>query len=290
MFKRSLAKQRMNRLCSSVAWEADLVKQEAHEARVTDKNRLQQGYGVVSDKLSLAGLNLSAPVFLALSLIFALSVSWLFSFFLAWPIVPPIFALAILIPWAYIDVLADKRASEFAKDYPELLQAMASALRSGHSAQVALGNSAKLFQENNAVRVEVEKLLFDLHKGRNHHEAIADFASTRDVPELALFRKSFLLVLGDGGRFSPTLQRLAQVSRERDNLKKAVQVSTATMKMTGNILLLVCPFVLVTTSTRSENFWLELQGNTVASAIFSIGALMTILGYISLRAMGRYKP
>ena len=290
MFKKTFAKQRMNRLCSFVSKETEFLEDAPSKESGSGKNSVLHNYNVLTKKLAFAGLKISPLTFLALSLSFALLISLFSSSMIAWQMVPLIFALSLLSPWLFIDSMAEKHASEFAKDYTELLQAMAYALRSGHSAQIALGHAANLLPENNAVRAEVELLLSNLHKGENQREAISSFASDRDIPELALFRNAFLLVMADGGRFSPTLLRLALLSRQRDNLKKSVQVSTATMKMTGNILLIACPLVILMVSARSDSFWAELQSNNIASAIFSAGILLTILGYISLKSMGRYKP
>ncbi len=290
IFRRAFAKQRMTRLCSSLPMEGSLLDQVQWSETDEKLSQLPSFLHHIQQVLKFAGLAIPLPLLFLISLASGFCISSLASSIIAWPALPLIFLLGSYCPWIYIDWKAESRALEFSNDYPELLQSMSSALKSGHSAQTALEHASKLLPEDNPVGQEVKTLLSELHKGTHQQKAVAAFAADRDVPELSLFRNAFLLVLDDGGKFSPTLQRLARISRERDNLKNSVKVSTATMKITGNILLLVCPLVVLMVSARSENFWSELSNNTLSSGIFSTGVILVFFGYFSLRNMGRYKP
>ena len=290
IFRRAFAKQRMTRLCSSLALEDSLFDRVQSSESDEQLSQLPSFLNHIKQRLKFAGLEIPLPLLFLISLFSGLCVFSIASTIIAWPALPLIFLLGSYCPWIYVDWKAENRALEFSNDYPELLQSMSSALKAGHSAQTALEHASKLLSKDNPVRLEVENLLSDLHKGLHQQKAVAAFAADRDVPELSLFRNAFLLVLDDGGKFSPTLQRLALISRERDNLKNSVKVSTATMKMTGNILLLVCPMVVLMVSTRSDNFWSDLSNNTLSSGIFSTGVILVFFGYFSLRTLGRYKP
>ena len=207
----------------------------------------------------------------------------------------PILAIAAsflfgLAPLLWLQRRIETRAKRFAEDYPSILLAMASSLKAGMTPIAALERAVKLLPEGNIAREEVEKLLGDLWRYSSKEVAISRFASGIRLPEISLFRDAFLLVLEHGGRFAPTLERLARVSRERSILIRSAGVSTASMKLTGNSVLAITPIVLFLSSARSENFWSTLFYHPSAKFMAITGLLTIAFGYAILHKMSRFKP
>ena len=92
-----------------------------------------------------------------------------------------------------------------------------------------------------------------------------------------------------GGKFSPTLQRLATVCRDRSSLISSAKVSTASMRMTANVLLLVSPLVLGIVAVRTENFWDIFFNNSTANSIATLGILIIATSYAILINMSSFK-
>jgi Flp pilus assembly protein TadB len=185
---------------------------------------------------------------------------------------------------------ATARTNEFLADYPATLMAMASSIKAGLTPLAGLERAVRLLDQKSELRFEVLFLLDSLRRGVGREIAISRFASKIDAPELELFRTAFLLVLENGGRFTPTLERLALVSRERCSLVQSAGVSTQSMRMTGNILITVAPLLVTIVSLGSSDYWKVLTENHAAEVLGITGAMAIVGGYMMLRAMSDFKP
>ena len=246
--------------------------------------------GFLSNKLKKAGLSLPASVFILCCIAFGLLLSLLTTAYIKLFFLPVVFTVGFLMPFAYIDKLSSNRSKSFAADYPCVLLATASSVKVGLTPYQALKRSIQILPNTSPVRTDIEKLLSNLDLGMTRENAIRQFAIGFELPELDLFRSALLLSLEHGGQFAPTLQRLALVSRDRLSLIHQAQVNTSTMRMTANIILGLVPFVLITLSSRTPDYWQTLQQNALANTTATIGAIVLGVNYYALRRMSNFKP
>lgn len=263
-------------------------------SRSRDENDGSQLGNILTKKIRTSieqsGVNISLKQFISLCLvsgsICAVLAIKCFSLFLA----PVLFFGGLFLPYLWLGGKINKRSIEFSSDYPTVLLAMASSIKVGHTAYMALERATRLLPEQSIVRKEVNIMLSALRRGESRDLAVVNFGKTIRQPELDLFRKAFLLVTENGGRFAPTLERLALVSKDRATLTSMARVSTTNMRMTANMLLVICPIVLGLVAVRTENYWDLFFNHPVASTLSTIG-LMVILGsYALLQKMSSFKP
>jgi tight adherence protein B len=219
-------------------------------------------------------------------LLLSLSLHQLLSLWL----LPATLAVGLSIPWLYVIAKAEKRALEFAQDFPTVLLATASSLSAGNTALVAIERSVSLLPENNPVRLEVERMLQALQSGEDRRKSICSFGRDIRLAELELFKTAFALSLESGGKFSPTLQRLAQVLRDRLTLIRTAKAVTAVMRMTANVLLVITPVVVGLIAARTENFSQIIYTHPVANTVASIGFTLIAFNYFILRRMSNFSP
>jgi len=205
-------------------------------------------------------------------------------------LIPITASIGFTIPFLMADSRAQRRATEFAEEFPTILLATASSLSAGHTALGAIERSVRLLPRNNPVRKEVQMLLNALREDSGKERALGRFGESIRLPELALFRSAFLLSLESGGRFAPTLQRLAQVLKDRVILIRSAQTVTSVMRMTANILLVIAPLILGIISARTPNFFQLLRENPLANICASIGAALVGLNFLLLRIMSDFRP
>ena len=203
---------------------------------------------------------------------------------------PLFFLFGAALPFLYVESRIRSRALEFAQDYSTMLLAAASSVKVGLTPYEALERSTRLLAKNSLVRAEVETLLNKLVSGAARRETVREFAASIRQPDLELFRSAFLLVLDNGGRFAPTLARLAAVSNNRAVLIRSAAVSTASMRMTANILLAVAPVLVLMIAVRTEHFWDIFLHNSAANIVGSTGVIVITLCYGLLRYMSNFKP
>ena len=203
---------------------------------------------------------------------------------------PAVFALGFYMPLSWADARARARSLEFAQDYPTMLLATASSVQVGLTPYHALERSTRLLPKDSLVRTEVDALLRSLRTGAPRELAVEQFGSGIRQSDLPLFRSAFLLVLENGGRFAPTLNRLAAVSNSRAALIRSAEVSTASMRLTANVLIILLPILLLAVSARSPDFWEILLGHSTANLIGSAGLIIIVGCYAILRHMSNFKP
>ena len=211
-------------------------------------------------------------------------------------LIVPLWASAIVaaagayFPLGSLDRKAQSRAQEFAADFPTVLLATASSLSAGHTALISIERSVRLIPKTNPVRREISMLLDALRTGVSKEDAIKNFAPDIRLPELELFRSAFLLSLDSGGRFSPTLQRLAQVLKDRSILILSARTATAVMRMTSTVLILFTPLIVGMVAVRTPNFIELFTTHPVASQVGSGGLLLIAFNCWILRQMSDFRP
>lgn len=285
--KRQLARQRTERLILGDHSEKFLFStdQEKHAAPL--KNIFTKR---ITQSLEQSGVRISLNLLLVVCSSSAVLLT-LFAIKFFSPTLAPIFAvLGFIIPILWLEGRINKRAHEFSSDYPTVLLAMSSSIKVGHTAYIALERATRLLPENSIVRTETNKMLASLKRGEPREQAVADFGKSIRQPELELFRKAFLLVTENGGRFAPTLERLALVSKDRATLTSMARVSTTNMRMTANMLLLICPVVVGLIAVRTENYWDLFLNHPTASTLSTIGLSIIISSYALLQKMSAFKP
>ncbi len=240
--------------------------------------------------ISQSGLSFS-PALLLLSSGIGATLLTLAAYRLLSPYFIPLYAaLGSLAPFLALERRCRQRTALFAADYPTMLLATASSIKVGLTPYDALERSVKLLPQSSLVRIEVVRLLENIRSGIPREAAVGDFAASIRLPDLALFRSALLLVLENGGRFSPTLTRLAAVSNNRAQLIRSALVSTASMRMTANILLCVAPLLVGMLAVRTSNYWETFFNDPVAHFLASAGIVTITCCYVLLRHLSNFKP
>ena len=237
-----------------------------------------------------AGYTIAGEAVVMLCMVLASAVGLLAVKYVTFYLVPLLMLGGFFAPITYLQSKADKRAMIFLSDYPSILLAIASYMKAGLSLYPAMEKSAKLFSDDNLVAQEIKLLLEKVSSGVSKEHAILSFAEHIRLPELELFRQALLLAADNGGKFVPTLYRLAVISKDRANLIVSAKSGTAAMKLTANVLLVVTPLLLLFMAARIEDFWTTIVSNGVANALASTGAALILFNYILLRRMSNFRP
>lgn len=241
---------------------------------------------------SLYQANLKIPVYSVFAFSFVLgAVFTLLASLVISPFLIPVYGLiGVLLPFYYLEMRIDRRAAKFAEDYPSVLFACASSIKSGLTPLAGLERAVELLPNESLCKTEVTRLVQSLSSGEGRDVALASFADSIRLPDLSLFRASFELVCEQRGRFAPTLERLARVARDRTLLISQARVSTASMNMTANVLIVIFIGLNLILTIQTKNFWNQMLEDPLINTIASGGLVVMTLGYIILKGMGRFKP
>lgn len=124
-------------------------------------------------------------------------------------------------------------AESFEHDYPALLVALASAVRTGLDPLVALTNARELFPPESPVRRELDRVAEEIERGVTEERAIAAFGATSGHPDVPLFRNAFLLARREGSSLGECLHRLAKVTRQRQSFRRKIRSAVAMQKLSA---------------------------------------------------------
>ena len=192
--------------------------------------------------------------------------------------------------WSYVESRVQKRANEFLDDFPSILLAMASSLKAGFTPFDALIRSVESFPDTSLAKKEVNLLKSEILSGRASGDAINSFAKHIRAQEIASFQRALQLTLENGGRFVPSLERMAKSIRIRRILARSVETSTMTMRMTALALVVIGPFVVNIVSTQSPDYWKSVFNDPIPSRIAYTGIALIFLGLITLDRMSKFRP
>lgn len=219
-----------------------------------------------------------------------LSVSLLSFNFIPIFLVPVIGSIGGL--YGYIWRVRKNRALEhdFMKPYPSVLMGMAASLKIGFAPLPALERAVRTVPDSHPLKIEISHLLHSIGSGLDRHEAIERFASDYDISDLDLFRGVLKIVLEEGGRMSTTLEKLALAANDRAALIEMAKVSTTSMRLTSNVLLLFAPIVVGLVATRTDDYIEVLINHPTANLFASIGLVIILGSNLMLRAMSEFRP
>lgn len=170
------------------------------------------------------------------------------------------------------------RAQQFERDYPALLLALASAVRTGLDPLVALAKCGDLFAEQSLVKRELSRVQEQIAQGESEEAVIHSFADSIQHPDLDLFRTAFVLARQEGASLSECLQRLARVTRHRQSFRRRVRGAVAMQKLSA-IGIGVCALIigLIQGLTNPRAFQLALASPVGSRALF-ISVFLVVVG------------
>src|SRR5262249_21970984 len=133
-----------------------------------------------------------------------------------------------------------RRFAQFEEQFPEALDFLARAMRSGHAFSVGLEMLGTESPE--PLAKEFRTLFHEQNLGAPLETAVANMAVRMPLRDGRFFVSAVLMQRQTGGNLSEVLGRLAYVIRERFRLKGQVRAASAHGRLTAIILTLL-PFV-----------------------------------------------
>lgn len=251
-------------------------QQFVHEQRVkTEQN------------LFAAGLKLSARLWVYIRI--GIGVLAFFASFQLFknPVVSAVIGLAagLLLPGQILKMRANRRAVKFANELPQVLQVLASGLRSGLSFQQAL--EVVVEQDKGEVGVQFRQALTEVEYGSDLEAALLRVSERMQSVDLKWLVSALDIQREIGGSLSGILENVAQTIRGRAEVYREVQVLSAEGKLSAYILLALPVLILVALTFMSPKyvsyFWTEPMG----FMLIGIFIVLVTIGWFWLKKVVR---
>lgn len=189
---------------------------------------------------------------------------------------------AFFVPTLYLKRLISNRFLNFAKQFPDALNLMASSLRAGHP----------LFSAIDIVIDEMPKPLSDVFETAQKDISLgvdtkeAFFSMTKVMPEsidLRFFITAVLIQKEVGGNLAELLDSLSDTIRERFKLMGQLRVQTAQTRISGIVLGIVPVAVLLVIFFMNPEYIQPLFQTKDGQIAFVLSIFLIIAGFVSIK-------
>jgi len=189
------------------------------------------------------------------------------------------------LPVAFLIQRRAARLKRFEEQFPEALDLLSRAIRSGHAFQTALGMVADELPQ--PAGPEFKKAFDQQNFGLPLREALNQMTERVPILDVRFFVTAVLIQRETGGNLSEILDNLAHVVRERFKILRQVRVHTAHGRFTGYVLLALpaaLGFALsIINPAHMETLLHEHMGQTML-----LGAMvLQTIGYLWIRKVIR---
>lgn len=215
---------------------------------------------------------------LGLAAVVGVVTSWL----VPQPLVAPLAALAAgAAPLGWLVHRRSSRLKRFEEQFPEALDLLARAIRSGQAFQTALGMVADELPD--PVGPEFKKTFDQQNFGLPLRDALNEMSVRITLLDVRFFVTAVLIQRDTGGNLSEILDNLAHVVRERFKIQRQVRVHTAHGRFTGYVLMAL-PAALAVALTFINPEHMQLLFHEQMGQTMLIGAIvMQAIGYVWIR-------
>ena len=202
----------------------------------------------------------------------------------------PIFAITLcaaggLMPIMWLGRKARRRTAKIRTQLPDVLMLLSSSLRAGHSFLQALDAVAREVGEPS--QHEFQRAVAEIRLGRQVDDALGDLADRIDSPDFSWAVLAVNIQREVGGNLAEVLDTVAATLRERDDIRRQVDVLSAEGRLSA-VVLTALPFLLglYISVVRPES--IALLFTTKLGLVMVIGAGSLLLtGILMIRKMVR---
>jgi tight adherence protein B len=215
---------------------------------------------------------------LAAALIMGMVVSWL----VPQPFAAPLAALmAGVAPMAWLLNRRSSRLKRFEEQFPEALDLLARAIRSGQAFQTALGMVADELPD--PVGPEFRKTFDQQNFGLPLRDALNEMSVRISILDVRFFVTAVLIQRDTGGNLAEILDNLAHVVRERFKIRRQVRVHTAHGRFTGYVLMALPGALAVALTFINPDHMALLFHEKMGQTMLMGAVVMQVIGYVWIR-------
>ena len=271
---------------STVATSGALGQSQVARSAVELAGRVTQNRDVdtlLGAKLEAAGVPLKPPewmiIHLGIAIVAALVMALLTGFGLLATLMG--LGLGLLLPFVYLSMKEGRRKSEFAAQLPSTLQLLSGSLAAGYS--LPQGVDTVVRESSGPMAAELNRAIVEARLGVPMEDALEAVARRMDSVDFAWVVMAIRIQREVGGNLAEVLSSVAATMRERERLRRQVEVLSAEGRLSAIILgALPLLFVLYLVLVRPEYIGVLIT-NPLGIAMIVVGVVLLIAGGFWLR-------
>ena len=191
------------------------------------------------------------------------------------------------VPLLILNRKRSKRLALFEEQFPEALNFLSRSMRAGHG--FSIGLEMLVADAPEPLRYCFRQVLNDLQLGSSFEVALGKLVTLAPLIDVRFFVSSVMLQQGSGGNLSEILDSMAQLIRERFQLKGQVNAAAAHGRVTGLILALMPVIVAALMFFTSPDYLLVLFRDEDGKKLVLGACCGQLVGYFFIRKITNFK-
>jgi tight adherence protein B len=195
--------------------------------------------------------------------------------------------IGIALPHKIIGRMGERRVAAFITLFPEAIDLMVRALRSGLPISEAIVSAGHEIAD--PVGNELGRIEAGMRMGRDLDSLLWDIASRIDVPEFRFFIIALSVQRETGGNLAETLANLADVLRRRRQMRAKVRAMSsetrATTMILGGMPVIVILLLAISSPTYLEPLYSDVRG----LVLDGLALVMLSTGVLIMNKMARFE-
>src|SRR5579885_3032592 len=241
-------------------------------------------------RLRQASRTLTMDQYLLCSLLLAVVTTALLALLTHWPLVIPMaigIGAGILLPYWFVAWKAKRRQSRFVAIFPDAIDIIVRAVRSGQPASEAIRVVGD--QAPEPVSGEFREITAAVKMGATLNEAIAQAAELLDITEFHFFHTALNIQQDTGGNLSETLENLSRMLRRRRQIKLKIRAASAEARASAWIVGSL-PFIMFfIIQALNHDYAMTLINDPRGLIMLAVGLTMTCIGIAIMAKMANFE-
>ena len=186
-----------------------------------------------------------------------------------------------VVPWLALDVVAQQRTRNFTSQLPDMLQLLATTLRSGFSILQGLDTVSRQLPE--PIGEEMRQVVTECRLGRPVVESLDDVAKRIHSEDFDWVVQAIAIQREVGGNLAELLDIVAATMQERERLRREVRTLTAEGRI-GAVIITVLPVLIGLFVWATNRSYLEPLFHNTGGEIAFYGCIgLAVVGIFWLR-------
>lgn len=181
---------------------------------------------------------------------------------------------------AYLRQRIASRRKKFVSLMPDMLQTMVSSLRAGYGLPQALDVAAN--QAAEPMRSELQRVLFEQRIGRDPGEALVSVAERMDSKDFTWVVSAMQINREVGGELALVLDNVGETVRERQRLRRQIDVLTAEGRLSAYVITAL-PILVAAVLMLTNREYFEPFGRDAGPFLVLIAGALMAAGWVWIR-------
>ncbi len=184
--------------------------------------------------------------------------------------------LGLFIPYKILVRKRKRRLQKFEKQLPDALDLLARGLRAGHAFPTGLQQVAKEMAD--PLGTEFFRTFKEFNHGLDLNTALLNLCHRINLQDLSFFTTAVLIQRETGGNLTDILEKISVLIRERFKLRNQVKALTAEGRLSGLILLLLPPVLVLILMAINPEYELQLFRHPMGRIMCGVALGFQLLG------------